>query len=79
LRDANDLMDEASEEIAKLKSAKAEQDEFEKAVGLRMRPGLSRDQAIAAEKRQREYDAAKKAAAEKKAADDKAATATPKK
>jgi hypothetical protein len=47
--------------LTDLKARKASADEFEIAVGLRIRASLTRDQAIAAEKRQREFDAQKKA------------------
>lgn len=51
------------QKIAVSKAKKKEADEFDAAVARRMRPGLSREQAEGAERRQREFDARKKAAA----------------
>lgn len=49
--------------VAALEKKQKDQTEFDAAVARRMRPGLSREQAIAAETRQREFDAAKAKAA----------------
>ena len=51
----------AEARIAELEQKEKDATEFEVAVGKRMRPGISRDQAVAAETRQREHDKAKQA------------------